>query len=153
MKKFSYITRLQYKVMAQALEFGEAEEDGEGYTRKEVAKDIQSLVEACFMFGLNPLPRLRQLFPRFAWQHHDISGLNDDECDRARRRIISNSDIFWEVEHTLSYTFVTAAVLGEKHGVPMALYGSSTFAKLQKDESRPTGLEWLKSMGAQDIGS
>ncbi|MEI6490495.1 MAG: hypothetical protein WCO16_01890 [bacterium] len=152
MKKFTYTEKSDWERMAVALEVGEANQDGSFTTRKDVAESIAKMLDSCFEFGLNPLPRLRKLFPRFNWEYHDIIELPEADKDRAIRKVVSNSDIFWEIEFSLNGAFVTATLI-DNPKTALAIYGNRTFEKVSEDPSCPSHVDWLVSLGAQDIGS
>ncbi|MCX6719435.1 MAG: hypothetical protein NTZ38_03625 [Candidatus Taylorbacteria bacterium] len=67
-----------------------------GVSLEEVTKDILSLLNSTFKFGINPLPRLRKLFPHFEWlslNHWDTGGLKAYDANYIFFTFVVDSDV------------------------------------------------------------
>lgn len=153
--KFACVTSLQFRLMGKALEFGEINESGEYYTRGGVAEELGGLIYPCYMLGLNPLQHLRRVFPSFVWCFHDFylerGTKTNPHLDRATKQMVANADIFWQVNDFDTHCFITARLNSQKQP-PMMFYGNKSFKKLSEDPSSINAVEWVRSIGGQDIG-
>ena len=153
---------LRFARMSQALEFvgfaametySSAEVRGIHFNRVGVYSEIEHLVQSCFRFGVNPLPRLREIFPRFEWNFYDLTkltgfGKKNQPYDDALKKVISGSDMFWKAGDL----YVAARAV--HHTYPPRRNFGLEFPAYTLEAAR-SGFQnvsdWLISLGAKNI--
>ena len=104
MKKFGYVGK---EVQLRFYGAMEGKKVPNGETLQSMMEDIQTLLDACYSLGINPLRELRKILPQYSWKYWVIKrGLP--------RTTISQSDFIWNVDwfgvHE-EFHFVTATKL------------------------------------------
>ncbi len=65
-------------------------------SREDVLCKIQSLLSPSFYFGINPLVRLRILFPEYWWRSHELTvGCKGPDESEFLQNVVYPSDFFW----------------------------------------------------------
>lgn len=98
-----------HRAEEQSLVCGNAKDTVREVTREEVLGEIQKLLEACYKFGVNPLPGLRKCFPAFEWRFESYEDRKDVVAFYNRIRVLlQTADFFWSPTEWIGSTLVWA---------------------------------------------
>lgn len=90
-KKFGYLTESDPHILKMLRD--DLEEGGECMWI--MLHKIEGLLYGCFEFGINPLPKLRKVFPAYTWEYIDLTYKSSQGYRDSLARIARTSDFFW----------------------------------------------------------
>jgi hypothetical protein len=86
---------------------------------------IEELLYGCFDFGINPLPKLRKVFPAYTWEFIDLTERTTRGYKACLRNIAKTSRFFWHTdEHGDGNHWVIAKKI---EGEQKSVFGNSNF--------------------------
>ncbi len=133
-----------------ALEQGKTPDDV--CLRSEVADQIQKFVEGAYLLGFNPLPHLRECFPRFHWDFMEIPAkASKPQRTRLRERMVATVDLFWDALGPQSDHdhYVTAHI--PHRSKALSIYGTCSFHELATRYHELDYVEELQMHKANDV--
>ncbi len=102
--------------------------------------DIALFIVGSYELGFNPLPHLREIFPSFNWEFHEVDALSGKKWLPAIKALVDQADYFWPAGFENEECFVVARRKDSKEE-PWRLLGREDMLASSIDSLEKVGLQ------------